>query len=67
MAVIRQPRPIVLPQPLKERVDKAGQQQHQDPRGARLKREHGRRSGQDERGWWWHDGEGTWDYHGEEE
>lgn len=54
-------------EPLEERVDKAGKLQREDPAKARLSREHGRRSEEDERGWWWHDGDGTWDFYGDED
>ncbi len=60
-----QPRPLVMPQPLEERVDKAAERQRSGE--GRLSREQGRRDPDDEKGWWWHDGEGTWDFFGKED
>lgn len=64
-ARIRQPSQIVFPQPLEERVDKAAERQLAG-RGP-LSREQGRRDPDDEKGWWWHDGEGDWAFYGEED
>lgn len=55
-------RPVIVNPPLEERVDRAGIRQREDPRGARASRDMARRG--DEEGWWWHDGNGTWTYHG---
>lgn len=57
--------PIVLAQPLEERVDKAGQRQLADPEGARASRDRAR-AGEDTPGWWWFDGT-DWSYHGSED
>lgn len=58
--------PIVLAQPLEERVDKAAERQLSG-RGP-LSREQGRQGEEeDEKGWWYHDGEGGWDFYGEKE
>lgn len=63
---------IQLPQALEERVDSAGVRQRTDPAGARERREQGRRDAlradaDEPKGWWWHDGEGDWEYYGADE
>lgn len=63
---IRQPRPIVLPQPLEERVDKAAERQREgrgpDSRAA------GRRQAAEEAevGYWYHHGDDEWSFIGAE-
>lgn len=59
--------PLRVNPPLEERIDRAGERQRRNPRGARLSRERGRRSDDDLRGWWYHDGAGTWDFFGDED
>ncbi len=55
-------------EPLADRVDAAGIRQREDPTEARRLRAVGFAAGddttEDAAGWWKHDGNGGWDYHG---
>ncbi len=52
-------------EPLADRVDAAGIRQRENPEEARRLRAVGFDAAEeDAAGWWKHDGDGNWDYHG---